>query len=81
MDFEKGRSMKDYKNIWDGVSGDFHDAAHNVCFLVDEEEIRGNGAITASFLREVLQITPSDKVLEIGCGIGRIGRELAPSCG
>jgi SAM-dependent methyltransferase len=28
-----------------------------------------------------LQIGPTDKVLEIGCGVGRIGRELAPRCG
>jgi ubiquinone/menaquinone biosynthesis C-methylase UbiE len=28
----------------------------------------------------VLRIQPTDKVLEIGCGVARIGRELAPHC-
>src|SRR5207253_973524 len=55
--------------------------SHFVCCLEEEEEIRSNGAHTAAFLRSVLQITPEHKVLEIGCGVARIGRELAPSCG
>jgi SAM-dependent methyltransferase/uncharacterized small protein (DUF1192 family) len=73
--------MKDYKQIWDNLSGSFDDAAFFVCCVGDEDEIRSNGALTATFLREVLQIEPHDKVLEIGCGIARIGRELAPHCG
>ncbi len=73
--------MKDYKKIWDSLSTSFSDAAHFVGYQGDEEEIRANGTKTAEFLRDVLQIGPEDRVLEIGCGIGRIGRELAPHCG
>jgi ubiquinone/menaquinone biosynthesis C-methylase UbiE len=72
---------KDYKNIWNNLSTSFEDAAFYVCCIGDEDEIRKNGALTAEFLKSVLQIEPDDKVLEIGCGVARIGRELAPSCG
>ena len=73
--------LKDYKKIWNDLSTTSKDAAHFVGYLSDEEEIRQNGTYTAEFLREVLQIQPTDRVLEIGCGIARIGRELAPYCG
>jgi SAM-dependent methyltransferase len=73
--------LKDYKKIWNDLSTTSEDAAHFVGYLSDEEEIRQNGTYTAQFLRGVLQIQPTDRVLEIGCGIARIGRELAPYCG
>jgi SAM-dependent methyltransferase len=72
--------MKDYKKIWDSLSTTLADAAHFVGYQGDEDDIRANGASTASILRELLQIGPGDRVLEIGCGIARIGRELAPHC-
>jgi ubiquinone/menaquinone biosynthesis C-methylase UbiE len=75
--------MKDYKQIWNGLSTSLDDASFYVCCLKgdDEEEIRRNGTFTADFLRDVLRLKPTDKVLEIGCGVARIGRELAPHCG
>jgi SAM-dependent methyltransferase len=73
--------LKDYKQIWNELSATSDDAAYFVGFLSEEEDIRRNGALTAEYLRGVLQIKPGDRVLEIGCGIARIGRELAPYCG
>lgn len=73
--------MKNYKAIWDNLSGTFADASFVVGYLGDEEEIRANGQHTAKFLTSVLQIERTDRVLEIGCGVARIGRELAPFCG
>jgi ubiquinone/menaquinone biosynthesis C-methylase UbiE len=73
--------VKVYKEIWNNLSTTFNDAAYHVCCLDDEDEIRRNGVITAEFLRSVLRIRPTDTVLEIGCGVARIGRELAPLCG
>src|SRR3954451_4508041 len=74
------RSMRDYKQIWDNLSTTFADASYHVCLIGDEDEIQRNGAITTEFLVSVLRIEPTDKVLEIGCGVARIGRELAPHC-
>jgi SAM-dependent methyltransferase len=73
--------VKDYKQIWNNLSASFPEASYHVCCIEDEDEIRSNGVLTAAFLREVLQIAPDDRVLEIGCGVARIGRELAPHCG
>lgn len=73
--------VRDYKTIWDNLSTTYDSAANFVCCVVDEDEIRQNGTITANFLRAVLEIAPTHKVLEIGCGVGRVGRELAPYCG
>src|SRR5690349_24905404 len=73
--------MKDYKAVWNNLSGTFADALFFVGYVgEDEEAIRSNGKYTAEFLRSVLHIEPTDRVLEIGCGVGRIGRELAPLC-
>jgi len=72
--------VKDYKAIWNNLSTTFADASFYVCCIGDEDEIRRNGATTAEFLRQALVIDPTDKVLEIGCGVARIGRELAPHC-
>src|SRR5215207_10185938 len=73
--------MKNYKVIWNNLSTTLSNAKHFVGYLGDEDEIRSNGKITADFLRSALQIQPTDKVLEIGCGVARVGRELAPYCG
>src|SRR6478736_9823868 len=73
--------MKDYKAVWNNLSGTFADALSFVGYLdEDEEAIRSNGKQTTDFLRSVLQIESTDRVLEIGCGVTRIGRELAPHC-
>jgi len=73
--------MKDYKQVWNNLSESFASAAYYVCCIDDEDEIRRNGKFTADFLKQVLEITPHDSVLEIGCGVARIGKELAPFCG
>src|SRR5688500_8544169 len=75
------KAGKDYKDIWNNLSTTLDKAAYYVCCIDDEDEIRKNGALTATFLQSALQIKPGDKVLEIGCGVARIGKELAPLCG
>jgi len=72
--------MKEYKEVWNDLSARFDDAAFYVCCIKDESEIRRNGVLTAQFLKAVLEIEPHHKVLEIGCGIARVGRELAQYC-
>ena len=64
--------MKQYKEIWNNLSQTLDDASYYVCCVKDEVEIRQNGHHTAEFLKSVLQLSPTDTVLEIGCGIGRV---------
>ncbi len=47
--------MKDYKAVWNNLSGTFADALFVVGYRdEDEEAIRSNGQHTADFLRSVL---------------------------
>jgi ubiquinone/menaquinone biosynthesis C-methylase UbiE len=46
----------------------------------DEEEFRSSAASTVQNLLGLAHIRASDQVLEVGCGVGRIGRELATHC-
>jgi len=47
---------------------------------MDEEMLRARGQVVAQAFQQSLGITPEHKVLEIGCGVARVGRELAPLC-
>ncbi len=46
----------------------------------DEGLFIKGGRFEADFLREKVGINPTDTVLEIGCGVGRVGAHLAPHC-
>ncbi len=69
-----------YKATWNNLSEDFDSASYYVACISDEDEIRDNGSATAQFLKSALGISRDDSVLEIGCGVARVGRELAPHC-
>jgi SAM-dependent methyltransferase len=45
-----------------------------------EIEVRSSAAEPVKNLLELAMINSHDEVLEIGCGVGRIGFELAPKC-
>jgi SAM-dependent methyltransferase len=38
------------------------------------------GGFTARQVATALELNDDDRILELGCGVGRIGRELAPHC-
>ncbi len=77
---EEGSRRIDYKTVWTGLSGTQRDATTYVMGDVPEEEIRGAAAQTRGWLEETVGIGRDDVVLEIGCGIGRVGQALAPLC-
>jgi SAM-dependent methyltransferase len=69
-----------YGAVWDAVATSERAAAVGVSGYGSEEELRASAAEPVRNLRELAGITAQDCVLEIGCGVGRIGRELAPLC-
>ncbi len=69
-----------YKEVWNNLATDFSGAMLSVMGAADEEKFRISGRSSALLLSQLLAIKPTDTVLEIGCGVGRIGRELAPQC-
>jgi SAM-dependent methyltransferase len=68
----------EYKAVWSTLSQTLRDATIHVQGDVSDDEIRGAAAQTRQWLEETVQITPDDVILEIGCGIGRVGQALAP---
>jgi len=72
-----------YGAVWNApeVSGSIESARTSVAGTTDTREYERSGEATASDIAELAQVTPSDRVLEIGCGTGRIGVKLAPRCG
>jgi ubiquinone/menaquinone biosynthesis C-methylase UbiE len=70
----------DYKAVWSDLSDTLARAKMHVIGTEDEDALTGSGKATADFLSRRVGIRPEDTVLEIGCGIGRVGKQLAPRC-
>lgn len=49
-----------------------------VASTTDEDEFRRSAAYTVQLLESHVGIEPEDVILEIGCGVGRVGAVLAP---
>ena len=72
-----------YGGVWDdsGVSGSIVNARISVTGNANPEGSSRSGESTATDIVEQAGVTTNDRVLEIGCGTGRIGIKLAPRCG
>jgi SAM-dependent methyltransferase len=70
-----------YQETWDAVSRSLSDARYSVAGTADAAELERSGESTANDIATETLITPNDAVLEIGCGVGRVGRHLAARCG
>jgi SAM-dependent methyltransferase len=65
---------------WEYIGSRRRDAFHMMDGSASEEDLRRRGAAMAERFRRGLDIRPEHTVLEIGCGVARVGRELAPHC-
>jgi ubiquinone/menaquinone biosynthesis C-methylase UbiE len=70
----------DYKNVWNSVSKSEDNAKFAVAGYTDENQYTEAASSTKSMLIELLGISQSDTVLEIGAGVGRVGAAIAPMC-
>jgi SAM-dependent methyltransferase len=70
----------DYKSVWNDLSGTVDDAKMVVIGNVDENAFLNTAKETLGFLENTVGVMPSDVILEIGCGVGRVGASLAPRC-
>lgn len=75
-----GTSRHRYKETWNALSASIDEAKSAVSGKTDEAELAESGAATLDLLRTTVGIRPEDVVLEIGCGVGRVGAVLAPVC-
>ena len=68
----------DYKSTWNALSGTREDAYMVVSGYTDEEKFHADAEDTLGILRATTGIRAADTFLEIGCGVARVGRVLAP---
>jgi ubiquinone/menaquinone biosynthesis C-methylase UbiE len=73
-------SRSEYKKVWSALSTTLDQAKLHVIGVTDEDALRATGEETLGFLQESVGIRKDDVVLEIGCGIGRVGAKVAPLC-
>ena len=69
-----------YGRVWDRDAADASDAMNAVAGYDDRTEWERSGLATADHVASAVGLTPDDRVLEVGCGAGRIGRHLASRC-
>jgi cyclopropane fatty-acyl-phospholipid synthase-like methyltransferase len=69
-----------YKRVWNSLSLTHGAAKRSVAGYEDESQILESAEQSRSYLDAHLHMTPEDTVLEIGCGVGRVGVALAPVC-
>jgi len=68
-----------YKALWDAKASTTQGALLAVDGSTNEDVLRLTGAYSARQVEAALDLRASDRVLELGCGVGRIGREIAPN--
>ena len=74
------KNRSDYKGTWNQLSANLDQAKLNVAGTVEEDHFERTGAYSADFIARWTAMKPTDVVLEIGCGVGRVGKYLAPKC-
>ncbi|MDP3073376.1 MAG: class I SAM-dependent methyltransferase [Opitutaceae bacterium] len=68
----------DYKSVWNSLSGSKQDAYLVVSGYTDEDKFHADAEDTVDILRDTVGVQEGDIFLEIGCGVGRVGRVLSP---
>jgi SAM-dependent methyltransferase len=69
-----------YRRVWNAASSTLSDARYSVAGTADAGELERSGEATARDVMAEARVGRSDTVLEIGCGVGRVGARLAPHC-
>ena len=71
---------KQYAEVWDALAGSPWLARVAACGEQEEVNVRSSAEIPIHNILDLAGIGPNDEVLEIGCGVGRVGLELARYC-
>jgi SAM-dependent methyltransferase len=69
-----------YGAVWDAVATTLSDAQFSVAGTTDPAALADSGRSTADDVARETGIRGTDTVLEIGCGVARVGASLAPRC-
>src|SRR5215469_10649105 len=77
---EQQPARSEYKKVWSALSMTEDKAKLHVIGVTEEAALQVTGEETLRFLQDSVGIRKEDVVLEIGCGIGRVGKVVAPLC-
>jgi SAM-dependent methyltransferase len=69
-----------YSAVWDSLSLTSDGAAFAATGFTDESSLQTSGKQIAARIAVAISLNASDDVLEIGCGVGRVGWAIAPEC-
>lgn len=69
-----------YQSFWNDKARTLQGAMIAVDGSADEATLQATGRYTGRQVCEALEISSGDHVLELGCGVGRIGSHVAPKC-
>ena len=78
MEHHPARS--EYKKVWSELSTTKEQAKLHVIGVMEETALQATGEETLRLLQDSVGIGKEDVILEIGCGIGRVGTAVAPLC-
>ena len=73
-------NRRSYAETWDTLASSPKQARAAACGQYDESKVRLSAQGPVNSITELAGIEVTDDVLEIGCGVARIGLELAPRC-
>ena len=71
---------RQYGEVWDSLAASPSLARTAACGHENERALRRSAETPVKNLIELVGVTPQDDVLEFGCGVARIGLELATRC-
>ena len=71
---------RQYAEVWDRLATSPWRARAAACGKQEEDALRRSAVRPVRNILELTGLGSQDEVLEIGCGVGRIGLELAPRC-
>jgi SAM-dependent methyltransferase len=71
---------RQYGEVWDSIAKSPEWARAGACGHQDEAGLCRSVQSQVGNLTELAGVRPHDDILEFGCGVARIGRELAPLC-
>lgn len=69
-----------YGEVWDALAASPARARAAACGHAEEDDVRASAQVPLNNLIELVGVRPQDDVLEFGCGVARIGLELALRC-
>jgi SAM-dependent methyltransferase len=70
----------EYKAVWTKLSETESSAKLHIGGFEEESRFENTGIITKENLLSTIGVQATDVVVEIGCGLGRVGKQLAPIC-